>query len=304
MWVKFNDWYNQVVEVPKIFGLNHILFICAAIALTIFLLFVFQSASRNVVRGAIIFVWIFIFLSELIFRQFGQIAWMKVHDGAKYNLAYVPVQIVSLYFWVLPFYFFIPNKKWEAAMLPFIGISGLTIGAILLVYPAVVFSNNTPNNVYYMFQSALTFSLGCYLILKGKLPLRSWRTYVYHIVFMVSIFIAAVILNEVVYAATSNEAVHRGINFMYLSHRVKPLPYYKDMVDLKIITDTKENARLFVTVFVLGLVILPIAPYMLFFILFRPFVKAIDDVIASSAKSEKDKASSKNENVELKKAMA
>ncbi len=29
MWVKFNDWYNQVVEVPKIFGLNHILFICA-----------------------------------------------------------------------------------------------------------------------------------------------------------------------------------------------------------------------------------------------------------------------------------
>lgn len=50
MWVKFNDWYNQVVEVPKIFGLNHILFICAAIALTIFLLFVFQSASRNVVR--------------------------------------------------------------------------------------------------------------------------------------------------------------------------------------------------------------------------------------------------------------
>ncbi|WHO14961.1 hypothetical protein [Mycoplasmopsis bovis] len=66
MWVKFNDWYNQVVEVPKIFGLNHILFICAAIALTIFLLFVFQSASRNVVRGAIIFVWIFIFLSELI----------------------------------------------------------------------------------------------------------------------------------------------------------------------------------------------------------------------------------------------
>nr|WP_307914574.1 hypothetical protein [Mycoplasmopsis bovis] len=84
MWVKFNDWYNQVVEVPKIFGLNHILFICAkTIALTIFLLFVFQSASRNVVRGAIIFVWIFIFLSELIFRQFGQIAWMKVQWNSK-----------------------------------------------------------------------------------------------------------------------------------------------------------------------------------------------------------------------------
>lgn len=303
MWVKFNDWYNQVVEVPKIFGLNHILFICAAIALTIFLLFVFQSASRNVVRGAIIFVWIFIFLSELIFRQFGQIAWMKVYETAKYNLAYVPVQIVSLYLWVLPFYFFIPNKRWEAALLPFIGISGLTIGAFLLVYPAVVFSNNTPNNVYYMFQSALTFSLGCYLVLKGKLPFRSWKTYVYHIVFMASIFIATVILNEIVYATTTNELVLKGWNFMYLSHRVKPLPYYQDLVTLKIFTDTPENKRLFTTVFVLGLLILPIAPYMLFFILFRPFVKAIDDVILNSSKNDKVKKA-QNEDVTTQKAMA
>nr|WP_307906457.1 hypothetical protein [Mycoplasmopsis bovis] len=38
----------------------------------------------------------------------------KFNETAKYNLAYVPVQIVSLYLWVLPFYFFIPNKRLEA----------------------------------------------------------------------------------------------------------------------------------------------------------------------------------------------
>nr|WP_307939256.1 hypothetical protein [Mycoplasmopsis bovis] len=227
----------------------------------------------------------------------------KFSETAKYNLAYVPVQIVSLYLWVLPFYFFIPNKRLEAALLPFIGISGLTIGAFLLVYPAVVFSNNTPNNVYYMFQSALTFSLGCYLVLKGKLPFRSWKTYVYHIVFMASIFIATVILNEIVYATTTNELVLKGWNFMYLSHRVKPLPYYQDLVTLKIFTDTPENKRLFTTVFVLGLLIFPIAPYMLFFILFRPFVKVIDDVILNSSKNDKAKKA-QNEDVTTQKAMA
>lgn len=56
-----------------------------------------------------------------------------------------------MYFWVLLFYFFILNKKWEVVMLLFIGILGLIIGVILLVYLVVVFLNNIFNNVYYMF---------------------------------------------------------------------------------------------------------------------------------------------------------
>ncbi|WP_051622764.1 hypothetical protein [Mycoplasmopsis primatum] len=285
MWSKLHNFYSQVIEIPQAGGLYHILYVCSAIALTIFLLFAFQKANRKMVRGAMIFTWIFIFLNEIIFRQFVQIAKIKTLEGAIYDATFAPVQIISLFLWILPLYFAIPVRKWEKVILPFIGISGLTIGGFVLVCPAFIFNKNIPNNTYYMMTAVFTFALSCYIILKGKLAINDWKTYTFQLLFMSAIILISILLNEIVYRDTSNANVLKGWNFAYISHRWEPLPYYNDFVTNGFIKDTNTNLGLFVALFVAGLIVFPIIPYASFYMLFRPFVKSIDDRILSNNKT-------------------
>ncbi|MBZ4212517.1 hypothetical protein LAD74_00695 [Mycoplasma sp. U97] len=280
MWTKLNGFLNHTHEIPAIGGMQHILYICTAITLVLFMIFAFNRANRKSIRGAIIFTWVFIFLNEIIFNQFAEISRVQTTEGAAYNAKYLPVQISSLLLWILPFYFCIPNKKWEKFMLPTIGISSVTIGGTILAYPAFVFTEYLANNAYFIIQAVFTFSLGMYIILKGILDPRKWETYLWHMLFISGIIIISIILNEIVYHSNASENIKENLNFMYISHRTEVFPYFADLIKLNSsIADVKTNLIIFVFLFVFGIVFVSILIYLVFFFMFRPFVKEIDDRI-------------------------
>lgn len=276
MWEKFYNFYNmKTSESPKLFGAVHILYACAAVAIVIMLLFALQKGTRKQVRGLIIATWILLLLNEIFFNILDGVSESKVL-GTDFRHEFAPVQPQSLMLWVLPFYFLIPIRKWERLLLPFIGITSLSLGGFVLAWPALALSSFITSNVYIMLQAIFTFSLGSYLILKGKISWREKWTYISQIIGMSVVIIICVFLNQIVFrGAKGNENIIEGWNFLYSSHNLE-FPYLTDLSKEFDFEITKSISIAYIVTFNTILVFGLLIPYGIFMLIFRPFVKALD----------------------------
>lgn len=299
-WETVNDFYNNNVfsNGLPLFGAIHLLYICAAIALVILYLFTFRRGTRNQIRGLIILTWVLLALNEMFMHQFGMIALYKTSNDFVYNNSYTPVQVTSLLLWLLPFYFFLPFEKWEKTLLPLIGISSLGIGGFILAYPLFVFTESVNLSIalFYLIQAGLTFALGCYLTLKGTILIKNGFTYLNYIVGMSLVVIISVLLNEIVYQASNEETV-KLFNFLGLSHRIDINPYWKDAAEqFELNVNNKTLHIAFISLYVTTLVFASLVPYALFYGLFRPLVKVLDNKYYENKQS-KDTAKMKEEKI-------
>lgn len=217
-WQGYYNFSSKALSaMPSMYGAVHILAFALSLLVITGMVFTIITAKR---RGILIFItviWSLLLINEIFFKQLPAISNMKVNDVA-YDLSDLPISINSLMLYVLPFYIFIRNKRFEYLSLPLIAISSIFIGGAMLIVPfsGLILQKEILSNVYIFINATLLLGLGVSLVLNGKVKFRDRYTYVNYMLGMGAVLFLSALINVFVYLGTEYE-VYNKVVFMSIS---------------------------------------------------------------------------------------
>ncbi|QSF13534.1 YwaF family protein [Mycoplasma sp. Mirounga ES2805-ORL] len=223
---EFIKYLSKEWDRPKLFGAMHISFLVASIIIIALMVIFIKTEKMNVSKIKILVGIIFLILFTVeVLKQLLAIG--VIDDSSRTwtykiysNPSYIPFQLCSTPLYAIPLYLCVTDKKVGDAILSYIGIFGLWMGAFVMFYPGDVFNENIFICFHTMIYHSLLFILGSFLTIKLIIKYH-WKEYLFASIIFLIFYLIAVAGNEFIYQFKNRKSWEwlNGLNLFNMSHR-------------------------------------------------------------------------------------
>ena len=211
------------VDVPRSFGLFHILCLVALFLIAILLARALDGASERKFRYAMLIIWITLALFDL----YKQITHDYMHTDGAGNIIYdyywyaFPFQLCSTPLYVLPLIAFLKEGRLREAFISFLTFFSLIGGVFVLILPETCFTDRLFVNIQTMLHHGAQVIISILLVRRYKSKMR-FRFFLDGF-FVFLAFVGIAFLLNVSINGIFGEAVY-GFNMFYIG------PYYLELM--------------------------------------------------------------------------